>query len=377
MKLVRLCIKIIGLIAVAVTLSQCTRKSEPNEPVERVDATTLKVYKDALDNLKFAKASVMDFPEQLYLMGKVSVTEDRTTVVPARVAGRTESIYFASGEYVKAGQLLMTLFSPDFVAAKEEYLQALKQAKLPTGGADASDFSNLALLARKKLQTMGLTPKDVDGLADSGSSATSGASATKDALLTIRAPVSGFIVAKSAVLGNLVNVGDTLFTIGDLSKMWFSGDIYPEDLPKVKKGQDVVINVEGLNKPVYGKISFISPIVDPNTRSIKVRALMDNPSGYLRADMYVQGNVTISKNKALLVPTVAVVRGPDGYFAFKRLTAKTIEASEASVVFKKVPVKMGADQAGMTAIVSGLEEGDEVVTDGAWLLDAALNTEKK
>lgn len=368
MKRSHLILQAAWLLTSAALFCQCTHKITLTEPVERVDATTLRVHKDALDNLKTAKASITDFPEQLYLMGKVSVTEDRTIVVPARVAGRTESILFASGEYVKTGQLLMTLFSPDFVAAKEEYLSALKQSKVSKGGSDTSDFTNLAQLSRKKLETMGLRGEDVDALTDSGS---------KDAFLTIRAPSSGFIVAKGAVLGNLVNVGDTLFTIGDLSKMWFAGDIYPEDLPKVKKGQDVVINVEGLNKPVYGKVSFISPIVDPNTRSIKIRALMDNPNGYLRADMYVQGNVTISKNRALLVPTHALVRGPDGYFAFKRVSGKTIESNIESVEFKKVMVQHGPEQQGMSAIVAGLQEGDEVVSDGAWLLDAALNTEKK
>lgn len=353
----------------AALAQSCTHRESAKDPVERVDATTLRIDKDALDNLKFAKASIMDFPEQLNLMGKVSVTEDRTTVVPARVGGRSEAIYFASGETVKAGQLLMTLFSPDFSAAKEEYVQALKQSKVAAGGADPSDFANLTQLSRKKLQTMGLSAGDIEGLA--------GAADSQQALLPIRAPRTGVIIAKAAVLGNLVNVGDTLFTIGDLSKVWFSGDIYPEDLNKVKKGQAVVINVEGLNKPVFGTVSFISPLVDPSTRSIKIRALMDNPNGYLRADMYVQGNVTINNAKALLVPTVALVRGAEGYYSFKRKSAPSVESAQGSVEYSKVAVTPGVEQQGMTAIIAGLQEGDQVVTDGAWLLEAALNSEKK
>jgi Cu(I)/Ag(I) efflux system membrane fusion protein len=358
---------LVFLAALMLLFSGCSHKSAGSDPVEKLDATTLRVHKDALDNLKFAKASVLDFPEQLNLMGKVSVTEDRTTVVPARVAGRTESIYFASGETVKAGQLLMTLFSPDFAAAKEEYLQAHKQSRTALAGADPSDFANLTQLSRKKLENMGLSAEDIDGLTESDS---------KQPLLPIRAPRSGVIIAKAAVLGNLANVGDTLFTIGDLSKVWFSGDIYPEDLPKVKKGQDVVINVEGLNMPVYGRVSFISPLVDPSTRSIKIRALMENPKGYLRADMYVQGNVTISNHKELLVPTVALVRGPDGFFAFKRKSPPTIESGEGSAQLSKVVVRPGAERAGLSVVLAGLQEGEEVVTEGAWLLNSALNTEK-
>lgn len=354
-------------VLLAAISGSCTHHETAKDPVERIDATTLRIDKDALDNLKFAQAAITDFPEQLNLMGKVSVTEDRTTVVPARVAGRSEAIYFASGETVRAGQLLMTLFSPDFAAAKEEYVQALKQSKVANGAADPSDFANLTALSRKKLQTMGLSAEDIDGLS---------ASDTSQALLPIRAPRTGVIIAKAAVLGNLVNAGDTLFTIGDLSKVWFSGDIYPEDLPKVKKGQSVVINVEGLNKPVFGTVSFISPLVDPSTRSIKIRALMDNPNGYLRADMYVQGNVTINNSKALLVPTVALVRGPEGYYSFKRKSPPSVEAA-GSVEYTKVAVTPGVEQQGMTSVLAGLKEGDQVVTDGAWLLEAALNTEKK
>jgi Cu(I)/Ag(I) efflux system membrane fusion protein len=361
-------IAIAWLIAVLGAMPSCKNKEDGADPVERIDATTLRVSKDALENLKFARAAVLDFPEQLNLMGKVSVTEDRTTVVPARAAGRTDAIYFASGETVKAGQLLMTLFSPDFSAAKEEYVQSLKQSRNAAGGADPSDFANLTQLARRKLETMGLTEADIEGLA---------ASDSKQDLMPIRAPRSGVIIAKAAVLGNLVNVGDTLFTIGDLSKVWFSGDIYPEDLPKVKKGQEVVVNVEGLGEPVHGVVNFISPLVDPATRSIKIRALMDNPKGYLRADMYVQGSVTINSAKALLVPTPALVRGPDRYFAFKRKTPPTVEAAQGAVEFVKVNVQPGAEKRGLTAVLSGLQEGDEVVTEGAWLLDAALNTEKK
>ena len=222
-------------LSLVLTLGACTKKNDNHDPVERIDDTTIKIYSEGLKNIQRTKASISDFPELLYLMGKVGVTEDRTTVVPARVSGRTESINFSSGEFVKQGQVLMTLFSPDFVAAKEEYLQALKQSKAPTGTADPSDFANLAQMARKRLETMGLTGDDIQGLSET---------TAKESMLTIHAPRNGVIMAKNAALGNLVNVGDTLFTIGDLSHVWFTGDLYPEDLPKIKKNQKVKMKKE-------------------------------------------------------------------------------------------------------------------------------------
>ncbi|MDR3606402.1 MAG: efflux RND transporter periplasmic adaptor subunit [Oligoflexia bacterium] len=354
-----------------IALSSCGwfTNADTHGPVEKLNPTTLRVYKDALDNLKLTQAHVGPFPELLSLMGKISLTEDRTTIIPSRVAGRIESIFFASGESVSQGQVLATLFSPDFVAAKEEYLQSLKQARIGnTSGADPSDFANLAQMARKKLETMGLSTADIDALKDSPTAD------PNKSLMLIRAPRSGVLIQKSAVLGNLVNVGDTLFMIGDLSKVWFSGDIYPEDLPKVRKNQDVFINAVGVDKPLYGKVSFISPLVDPNTRSIKIRAMMDNPKNALKADEYVQGNVILSQKDALTVPTQSIVRTPEGTVVFKRITPPSVEKTIASLDFQKIPVTTGTEQQGMTAVTQGLQNGDVIVSDGAWLLDAALNS---
>jgi Cu(I)/Ag(I) efflux system membrane fusion protein len=354
------------------------QKTTPPDPVQVVSSDTIRVYKDALENMKTAKSQISPFPDLLSLMGKVSLTEDRTTIIPARVAGRIEAIYFASGEQVNKGQVLMTLFSPDFVSAKEEYLQSIRPQALSAHkdaadgsyNADSSDFANLAQMSRKKLQNMGLTPEDIDSLTATPSNENG------KALLNVRAPRSGVLIQKSAALGNLVNVGDTLFIIGDLSKVWFSGDIYPEDLPKIHKNQDVFINAVGVDKPLYGKVSFISPLVDPNTRSIKIRALMDNPRLALKSDEYVQGNVVIENKTALVVPTTGIVRTPEGNVVYKRVNVETVENSMASIDFKRVAVTVGKEQGGLTSIENGLSDGDEIVTDGAWLLDAALNSAK-
>lgn len=361
------------VLALAASGSGCTPRPETHDPVEKVDASTIRVYRDALENLKFATASVMDFPDTLPIPGKISVTEDRTNVVAARVAGRIDSIFFASGEHVAAGKPLATLFSPDFIAAREEYLLSLRQSKSPRGKADPSDFANLTQMARKKLEAMGVSPGDVEAMKDErpGDSG-------KSPMLLVRAPRSGVIIAKSAVLGNLVNVGDTLFMIGDLSKVWFLGDLYPEDLPRVHKGQQVRLMAPGVPKPLTGTVSFISPIVDSTSRTIKVRSLIDNTDGVLRGDEYVQASLILNERKALLVPAPAVVRTPEGDTVFKRISPKSIEGSVASVDFRRIPVKAGPEQQGMIAIDQGLSEGDEVVSDGAWLLDAALdNSEKK
>ena len=351
-------------------------KAPARDPVEKVGVDTIRVYGEALENIKISKSKRVPFPDLLSLMGKISVTEDRTTLVPARVGGRIESVLVNSGERVERGQLLAKMFAPDFLAAREEYLLSVKGEK-----GDETDFGNLAQMARKKLLTMGLLESDIKSIRASDDDG--------KRLLSIRAPRDGVLIQKGAVLGTLNNVGDTLFVIGDLSKVWFSGDLYPEDLPKVREGQQVFINAVGVAKPLFGKVSFISPLVDPATRSIKIRAAMDNPEKALKMDEYVQGNVVLEDKEALVVPALAIVRTPEGPVVFKQVTPLAAESEKDALEtkklvnffdrldFKKVAVKTGNVQGDSIAVIEGLNAGDIVVSDGGWLLDAALNSEAK
>ena len=211
-------------------------------------------------------------------------------------------------------------------------------------------------LSKKKLNALGVSKTDYDKWANSEGS--------RGENIIVRAPRNGALVGKNAVIGNLVNVGDSLFTIGDLSKVWFAGDIYPEDLSKVHQGQEVEIEPGDGAIALHGKVSFISPAMDPNTRTIKIRALMENPGSQLRADMYVQGFVILSRRTAVIAPKNSLVRLDDTTFAFKRLPGN---------LFKKVSVATDGETTTTVSVTSGLSDGDEVVTEGGLLLDAALH----
>jgi membrane fusion protein, copper/silver efflux system len=343
------------VLSVLGAFASCTKAPVEEPMVQKVSADSVKLTDDAIKNITLAKVVKGDFPEKLSLMGKISVPEDRTVVVPSRVTGRTESIFVASGEVVTAGQPLCTIFSADFAVAREEYLQTLKELQANPQDEDAK---HLLALSKKKLDALGVSEKDFEKWKAGEEGAAS------DSNLLVRAPRSGALLGKNAVIGNLVNVGDTLFMLGDLSKVWFAGDIYPEDLPKVKKNQDVVIDPGNGNGALRGKVSFISPAMDPNSRTIKIRALIDNPGSQLRTDMYVQGNVIINKRTAVIAPKSALVRLEDTTFAFKRLPGN---------IFKKVTIVTDGESTDSVAVKQGLDDGDEVVSQGGLLLDAALN----
>jgi multidrug efflux pump subunit AcrA (membrane-fusion protein) len=319
--------------------------------VQKVSDDSVKLSDEALKNLKIEKVVKGDFPEKLSLMGKISVPEDRTMVVPSRVQGRIEQIYVASGEVVSAGQPLCQIFSADFAVAREEYVQTMAQAK--ENPADP-EVKHMLELSRKKLQALGVSPSDFDRWSHDEHGDT----------MIVRAPRSGALLGKNAVIGNVVNVGDTLFMIGDLAKVWFAGDIYPEDLRKVHKDQEIQIDPENGAPALRGTLSFISPAIDPNTRTIKIRALMANPGNFLRADMYVQGSIVIQNRVGIIAPKNALVRLHDSVFAFKRLPGN---------VFQRVGVETDGESTNSVSVSKGLGEGDEVVSEGGLLLDAALS----
>lgn len=348
----KLIIYLLPAVLAAAPLPACTKAAPEEQMVQKISEDSLKLSDEAIKNIKLTKVIRGDFPEKLSLMGRISVPEDRTAVVPARIVGRTDAIYVASGEVVSAGQPLCSIFSADFAVAREEYLQTLKQAK---DTPDDEETKHLLELSRKKLNALGVSPTDYEkwGTAED----------TKSDNLMVRAPRSGALLGKNAVIGSLVNIGDTLFMIGDLSKVWFAGDIYPEDLPKVRKNQEVIIDAEDGAPRLHGTVSFISPVIDPNTRTIKIRALIENPGSQLRADMYVQGSVIIKKRTGLIAPKTALVHLRDSVFTFKRLPGN---------VFKRVSIMTDGESADSISVSKGLDEGDEVVSEGALLLDSAL-----
>jgi Cu(I)/Ag(I) efflux system membrane fusion protein len=343
---------ILGILSAKYIPTNIGKKNNSDRAlVEKISDDSLKLSDETIKNLKISQVVTGEVPEELSIMGKISVAEDRTAMVAARVAGRIDSINVSSGAVLKAGEKLATLFSPDFVIAREEYLQTLAQVK----ATDDPEEKKVLGLSFQKLQTMGVSKYDIEHLDETD----------KTSHLVIRAPRAGAVIDKKAVIGNLVNPGDPLFTIGDMTSIWFAGDIYPADLNKVHKGQDVVIDSEVNGTPIHGKLSFISPMVDATTRTIKVRAEMENPGNALRLDMYVKGNLILSQKKAMTIPKGALVREGNSFICFKEFP---------NHIFKRVPVETTGESGDSVIVTKGLETGDQVVSEGALLLTSALST---
>jgi Cu(I)/Ag(I) efflux system membrane fusion protein len=346
---------ILAFLALALALGNARADEDASDPVRIVDATTLELTDGAMANLSVTSVSEQDVPDVLSIMGTIGVVENKVTSVPARVAGRIDAVLKVSGEYVHAGDAVALEYSPDFIATRQEYLEALKKDAGSAGLSPTADtdFSNLAAISRKKLENMGLIAKDIADLPNSGG----------DGHLVIRASRDGAITYMNTSVGNMQNQGDTLMTVSDLAQVWFSGDLYSEDLGKVHAGQKIQIQTEGLSKPLPGEISFISPVIDPNAHTIKIRARISNPDRVLRGGMVVQGDVVLSHSTALVVPETALMNLHNTTYCFKKIGANR---------FKEIPVKVAHEYAGLATVTDGLEKGDEVVSAGGLVLDYAF-----
>jgi Cu(I)/Ag(I) efflux system membrane fusion protein len=351
----------VALLLTGLRASEEPKASAPDAveaAVKVINENTLQLSAATLADLGTVKAATQDYPETLGLMGSISVVENMVTVVPSRVGnGRVDQVLKVTGESVRAGEPLALLYSPDYVSAREEYLQIIGKTGGPQGqvadAAASTDLMGFADVARKKLEMMGLSAKDIADLPNN-----------TDNHLVVRAIRDGAITSVNTMVGNLQNQGDTLFTTANLDRVWFSGDLYIEDLPKVHKGQKIMVSAEGLDKPLNGTLSFISPVVDPNVRTVKVRAIIENPDHLLRASMFVQGNLVLSDAPALLVPQNALLKLNDKTFCFKEIGQNR---------FQEVPVTVSRQDDSVASIAQGLNNGDEIVAKDIETLDHVLD----
>lgn len=334
-------------------------QSPEEKAVALLNENTLQLSDATLAELGTVKASIQDFPKTLDIMGAISVVENLVTVVPSRVNnGRVDDVLKVTGEGVRAGEPMARIFSPDYVSAREEYLQVI------SGGAGSDDGLRISKnepvdfvgVARKKLEMMGLSEADIASLPSNS-----------DDHLIVRAPRNGVITSVNTMVGNIQNQGDTLFTTANLDKVWFSGDLYIEDLPKLRRGQRILIKAEGLDKPMRGEISFISPVVDANVRTVKVRAMIENSKYLLRASMFVKGTVILEDEKALVVPQAAVLTLYEKTYCFKSIGQNR---------FERVPVTVSREGDAVDGIAQGLAAGDLLVASDLLTLNHVLEEGK-
>jgi len=229
------------------------------------------------------------FPDaRVRLVGKVTYDETRLGYITAWVPGRIDELYVDfTGVTVKKGDHMVKLYSPELYSAQEELLQA----KAALTDLQKSEFESLRASARgtidsarEKLRLWGISKEQIDAIEERGSA---------EEHVTIHAPSSGLVIHRSAQEGMYVQTGTRIFTIADLSQVWVQLDAYESDLEWLRYGQQVSFETEAYGgRQFRGRISFIDPVLDRHTRTVKVRVNVPNPDGLLKPDMFVHATVS-------------------------------------------------------------------------------------
>lgn len=290
-------------------------------------------------------------------VGHVTADERKTVSITIKVGGWIEKLFVNStGEYIKKGQPLFAIYSPELVATEQEYLLALQAAKKLKHSPYAEISENSASLLKvthRRLQLWDITDEQIQALNKTGQVSKT---------LIIHSPITGTVIKKIALEGMKIVPGDHLYTIADLSHIWILADIYENELPEVHVGQTATVTLPYTpNTTLQGRVSFIYPTVNQKSRTVKARLEFANPKDLLKPDMYVNVKLNIPLGLRLAVPADAVLESGERSLVF-------IYLGDGKLVWRNV--KTGVKTEGWIEILDGVKEGEPIVSSANFLIDS-------
>ncbi|MGB7986777.1 MAG: efflux RND transporter periplasmic adaptor subunit, partial [Terracidiphilus sp.] len=276
--------------------------------------------------------------------------------VSARIGGRVDKLYVQyTGERVRNGQPVADIYSPEVATAIEEYHLAEENRNQLRQSDDAfarTQADALVKASQHKLELWGINGNQSDA-------------PQKDGVphVTIYSNASGTVVDRKVTQGQYVNAGDTLLTVADLNQVWIKADVYEEQLPQIRQGQEVEITAESLpNKILHGHVDFIEPAANPQTRTVPVHVHVANPEMRLLPGMFVNATfVSRAAAPSIVVPRSAVLDTG---------TRKIVYLARPNGIFEAREVQVGAPTEDLFPVLHGLALGDSVVLNGNFLIDS-------
>jgi len=386
---------LISLIAVGAVCGACKRQSPPSPAVAINQSSPAVVQSTADKAIETEIVTAAPIAGVVSATGKILVPEDRTAVIGPVNEGRIVKLYAGQGSKVRKGQKLAELESADIDQAEADYLKALADAEnakrsaaaeiklaqqtydrtkalyektvvpgknlqsaehdleVAKATAENNAASTKATLtaARRHLLILGLNDAAIDALATKPGLA---------ATFSLNSPIDGVVVERDATIGATVGPDANVFKIIDTSRVWVDANVFEKDLPRVRVGQGVKLTVTAFPGTTFsGRVIFINSVVDPDSRTVKVRTEVPNPDGRLKPDMFSNIEIITDVNStAISVPQSAVLE--DG--------GKSVVFVAEANGYKPRQVQLGIKNGDRVEIVDGLNSGDRVVTKGNYLL---------
>jgi Cu(I)/Ag(I) efflux system membrane fusion protein len=310
-----------------------------------------------LIGVKIGVVEMRPLEKVIRTVGRIDYDEKRIVTVSPKIGGWIEDLYVDfTGRFVKQGEPLLTIYSPELVSTQEEYLIALRAqrdlSKSPFPEVAGSGDS-LAESAKRRLKLWDISDDQIKALEESGQAKKT---------LTLYSPFSGFVLEKAAYKGMNVMPGVALFKLADLSVVWLYADIYEYELPSIRLGQQASIQLSYVPAETFiGKAIYIYPSLNPETRTAKVRFELPNPHGKLKPEMYANVEIKVHLGQKLTVPEGAIIDT-----GLRQLAI----IDKGNGYFEPREVKVGSKVDNYYEVIKGLKAGERVVTSANFLIDS-------
>jgi Cu(I)/Ag(I) efflux system membrane fusion protein len=310
-----------------------------------------------LIGVKIGTVEMRSLQKVIRTVGRVDYDEKMIVTVSLKIGGWIEDLYVDfTGKFVRKGEPLLTIYSPELVSTQEEYLLALRAKKSLIKSPFpevAGSGESLAESARRRLKLWDITDEEIKRLEESGQAKKT---------VTIYAPFTGFVLEKSAYKGMNVMPGMALYKLADLSVVWLYADIYEYELPYIRLGQQASIQLSYIPGETFtGKAIYIYPSLNPETRTAKVRFEIPNPHGNLKPEMYANVEIKVHLGQKLAVPEGAIIDTGIRQLAI---------IDKGNGYFEPRDVKVGSKVEGYYEVIKGLKAGERVVTSANFLIDS-------
>ncbi|QXE92671.1 efflux RND transporter periplasmic adaptor subunit [Geomonas subterranea] len=330
---------------------------DQKQQAEMLGHVTLSPTQMVMANVATVTASQAQLKKEINAVGIVQYDQSRQAKVTAWVPGRIDKLHVNTiGAVVGKNTPVAEIYSPELVAAQQEYLLAVKsQQQLKDSPLSAISQNGEGLLqsAKQRLMLLGVKEKQISELVNTGK---------PNLRLPIYASQPGVVIEKLVQQGQYLNTGDVLFNVADLSTVWVEAEVYEDEAPNVRIGQSVDILSQSFpGRQFRGRISFIYPFLDPKTRTIKARVELRNPGMKLKPDMFVNAVIKTELGTAIFVPASAVID------TGKR---QVVWVEKMPGMFEPRDVQVGQQSGDKLQILSGISVGDKVAVSGAYLIDS-------
>ena len=328
--------------------------------------------KQQLIGVKKVEATVRTLEKVIRTIGRIEYDETKLVTVNSKVEGWIERLHADyTGRYVKKGEPLAEIYSPELFATQLEYLNLLEwrhekahrfQRNLEfrwgdrygtTGQMITFDLEAMIQVAQQRMKFWDITEDQIKELEAEGK---------PKMTFTLHSPVSGYVIQKPAVRGKRFEAGEKLFDLADLSTLWVISDIYVYELPLVKVGQPAKIGLSFLpGKEFTSKIDYIYPLLAGETRTAKVRFIISNPGGQLKPQMFTNVEIKIDLGKRLVIPEDAVIDTG---------TRRVVYVDKEEGYFEPREVTLGLQGEGVVEVTRGLQTGEKVAAAANFLIDS-------